>query len=997
MHRPSAKLIAASAGSGKTFQLTKRYIELLMSGDDISTILAITFTENAAKEMKSRITTSLKEIALNIDISKRKFKFDFKDSQKATSILDNIFERYNQFHIKTIDSFITSIFSSSAFEFGYDFDFSIRFNYTKKVEKEIFNFFSKKIYENQTTDIDRFIEFLNQTENVSVFDPTYKIINFFSEFLKKEDDYISQIRTYSKNQKTKYLEKIKEIKETIFTRMEKLINIYGEDFLYKDIVKGFRDKDINLLTKKAVSNNSLFKKGYSQDSPLEYLILNLCKEYIKINSKLFYMPYSELYSQFRQYFLASQKKSNEIILSSMVKEIHQALNELKDLFIHDTFIKLSSIFKHFLIDEFQDTSYAQWSIIKPFVEESLSKGGSLFLIGDVKQAIYMFRNADYRIMKDMIENSKNTIYLNTLPLENGIEIESIGLNYRSSHYILEYVNNVFSSDLFKKYLEDEGLEAFKNIYTIKHTANEPKDGYVKTVRVEESKIKEKLIETILDLKDRMPLSSIAILTYRNDTLDKIAQWLGEEKIPVISYGELDIRKNQTVRSILTLLKFLNNPSDEFSFSLLMLMPQIMKNIEHICSRNEIESMFIEANIKNISKIETIQKRYPQVWGIFSTLIDEVFRRDIYSLTNLIISKLNITQNFPKDNAYILKLLDVILELIKEESIYSLNDFITFIENSDYDDERFSAEISQTIDAIKLFTFHKSKGLEFDAVINVFWPSHKGGPRMYYEVNNDGINIYALNKDTSNADEKLREIYTANNMDEKIAEINIIYVALTRAKKELYNIVVDNNKNQKELLSLLTEWDKGIKTKSQKEEQNVEIFEAFIKKDFNDISTTQIIGDTKKDIGKLYHKSLYQLFSQNTNEKTAIKNAFLFEGILYKEDIYNEILKLVKKTLKNRELSKILKNSLRLLSEAEFSDENGNIMRSDLIAIGKKDIYVIDFKTGEKNEKDIEQLLKYIKTLKSIYKQEVFGLIYYVKNDEVIKLKDFNQARLWKEL
>lgn len=999
MYKPSAKLIAASAGSGKTFQLTKRYIELLMNGNDISTILAITFTENAAKEMKDRINLSLKEIALNIPQSERRFRFEFKDHEKAILILDKIFERYNQFNIKTIDSFITSIFSSSSFEFGYDFDFSIKFNYTKIIEKEIFNFISKKISDGETQDIDKFIEFLNQTENISIFDPTYKIIDFFSEFSKKEDDYISEIKSYRDDQKTKFRNKLKEIEKIIIEELENLIRIYDENLFYKDIVNGFKDKDIKTITKTAVSKETVFKKEELKNTKKDLKIINLSKEYIKLHSKIFYLPYSELYCQFRQYFKNSQKNSNEVILSSMIKEIYKVLNNSPELFIHDTFIKLSSVFKHFLIDEFQDTSYAQWSIIRPFVEEALSRGGSLFLIGDIKQAIYMFRNADYRIMKDIIENPKQPYYLTTLSLENGIEVKSIGLNYRSSQPILEYVNNIFLSEEFKEYLKNEGIETFKEIYSIEHKSNEPKDGYVKTSKIEELELKDKLTEIISDLKTRMPLSSIAILTYRNDTLDKIAQWLGEEKIPVISYGELDIRKNPTVKAILTILKFLNNPRDEFSFSISMLMPQITKNFEHICSTRDIESVFIEANIEEISKIELIKKRYPQIWTIFEELIKEVFKRDIYYLTNFVISKLNITQNFPQDSAYILKLLDVIINLINEENIYSLNDFIDFIENADYEDERFSAEISQTINAIKLLTFHKSKGLEFDAVINIFWSSQKGGSKMYYELDGDEIKIYALNKEILNADEKLKKIYFSNNINEKIADINILYVALTRARKELYNLVV-KTRNPPKILSLLNDWEKGKKITIEQKSENVDTFEAIINRNFEKKSELEILENVKRDIGNIYHNCIYQVLLYKTEIDKAIKNAFIFEDLTYKKSLHKKIQKMIIKTLKNEKLSKII-NSSKLLPEVEFSDENGNIMRADLLAISKEKIYVIDFKTGEKNSNDIKQISKYIMSLKKIYREKIIGIIYYVKEDEIVEIDNltdsFKQEKLWKEL
>lgn len=998
----SITLIEASAGSGKTFRLTQRYIELLLKGNDISSILAITFTDNAAKEMKERIIKALKEIYFNPDDTKKRFTDGDRISslknnelcEKVDKIVNEIFRRYSQFNVKTIDSFITSIFSLSSFEFDYPTNFSIRFDYKSAVKDKIVKFLAERILKEQTEKIDRFLKVLNEVERNSLFDPTDRIVSHLSEFFEKEDDFIAEIKRYQEKEKNDALKRLEEITQPILAKAKNIAERYP---VYSEILEGIKNKDGYTIAKKTVSDDegSIVHQRYrhqlnQEEKLLSQDLLSLSKEYLKLNAELFYLPYLELYFDFKDEFEKMQKESQDIILSSLPRIINSRLKE----FIPELYIRLSSILTHFLIDEFQDTSHAQWSVIRPFIEEALSREGTGFLIGDIKQAIYMFRNADYKIMMDMIKNPKNTKYLDTSTLPEGIKVETIAENYRSSQIILDYVNEI--CEKFADHLESEGIQDFKEIYSVEHKAANEKKGYVKTVKISEGKIKEEFLKIIDDVIARVPFSSIAVLSYKNETLDEIASWLGGRGIPVISYGRLDIRNNTTIQGIINLLRFLNNPEDEFSFTMSVLSPFFIKKLKDI-SRDDIEKCFISHNIsttQKISKIGVFKEHFGNIWDEFlKPLIEESSKRDVYSLIGLILSKFDIAESFPQDNAYILRLLDLVSELIKDEGIYSLADFIDVIETASQDDERFWAEISPDIDAVKLMTFHKAKGLEFDVVINIFKDNHRSGPKIYYDVKEDGIRIYRLNEAISKTeDNTLQKIYLSDKRDEKIAEINATYVALTRAKSELYNIVEGRESEEKEnkkpthILDLLNEREMGEKIRIEKREDKISEFVADIKKtsDVEELIDPQVFNDTQEIVeGKIFHRALSFFFSDNIEPEKAVDLAIDYEDVLVEKNRKDDILNLLKKTLDDKKLMALISDNSLVKSEFEFADEKANIMRADLVVIENDRIKIVDFKTGTYKEEDEKQINTYISSLRKIYpSKKVEGFLYYVKTGEL---------------
>jgi len=154
-----------------------------------------------------------------------------------------------------------------------------------------------------------------------------------------------------------------------------------------------------------------------------------------------YSHYGPLYQEFKEYLERVKRKAGILHLDDINKKLSQYLQ--RNGIVPEIFFRLGDRLYHFLLDEFQDTDRVQWENIRPLLEEAYSKGGSLFAVGDMKQAVYMFRKADYRIMREIVEGikSKNKEALSPSVAENA-EVIPLKENYRSGEIILSYVDDI---------------------------------------------------------------------------------------------------------------------------------------------------------------------------------------------------------------------------------------------------------------------------------------------------------------------------------------------------------------------------------------------------------------------------------------------------------------------------------------------------------------------------------------------------------------------------
>ncbi|MCX8031454.1 MAG: UvrD-helicase domain-containing protein, partial [Thermodesulfovibrionales bacterium] len=411
-------VLKASAGSGKTYALSQRFLQLVISEkipkNHLRNVLAITFSNNAAKEMRERVIKFLK----NLYFQDPKMTDEFMSlvslsreqlPKKAETLIDEILSNYSDFQVKTIDSFIASIFKASAIDFGYNPEFEIVMNSDYFMDYS-FELFLKEVKDgSKEADIlDKVINIIHdqkKTDSSFLWDPASKILEELKEIYLKITmtnktptikDHTNEIEEICKKIKAK----IEEInKEIISTGLE----ISGNSSFKRVLEITSKERFADLIGV-GLNNPPVKKPDKKSGKDLEYE--NICnmwseaatliKDYINLYSRSYYMPYLRVYEEFKDIIETIKRSQDRVFIGDIN---YYLASYLDSEIVPDIYFRIGEKIYHFLIDEFQDTSPIQWKNLYPLISNSLSQEGSLFVVGDTKQAIYGFRDADYRIMK----------------------------------------------------------------------------------------------------------------------------------------------------------------------------------------------------------------------------------------------------------------------------------------------------------------------------------------------------------------------------------------------------------------------------------------------------------------------------------------------------------------------------------------------------------------------------------------------------------------------
>ncbi len=1003
---PHAFLLAASAGSGKTYSLSNRYIQFLLSPvikkNALSSILAITFTENATKEMKGRIIKFLKEIYFSP--AKRKeikaiVSLDDKElAKKADETLGLIFSLYPDFNVGTIDSFILKILSVSLDELEIPPDYEVVFDNQLLVDRAFADFLASFDIETGRKTADEFLRSLNDSGGKFLFNPLPQIREKFSQFMEKENKYLADIKTVSADLK-QHAQIRKKIIEKIFEMADGNAKLAA--FMRTGVSEALKKRDgfalMELYSIKGglyLSNRKEVKKELESGLLGRQLdeINSLLEQYYKAESSIFYRSFTEFYLKFKKNFYGLRRRDKSVSLSQITADISR---HIKKQSAPEIYIKLAARLNHFLIDEFQDTNLAQWDIIRPLAEESLAGYGSLFLIGDIKQAIYMFRNADYRIMGDFI-SGKASNYINTSPLKHGVEYFPLDYNYRSAGRIISYVNSFFSSQDFKNYLDENIGGDFTGLLDSKQTAVKgmEKKGYVRTVVIEskrgedEELLKQEFIKAARDIVSRFAMENVAVLVKKNDEVETIVSWLSEAGINAASFSSLDIRKRKVIAELQALLAFLDRPSDNFSFGTFLSGDIFARSAGRDLAVPVEKFLFDCAGGKNLLYI-AFREKFPGLWDEF---FDELFSKSgyltCYELINLAMTKFSVYSNFKNETAFLVKLLDIAYSLNCSGSS-STAALLEEMENGDSRDEKFSVRMPEFVPAVRVMTFHKAKGLGFDAVINIFdqnsWRA-VGGERIYYMPSEDGLELRKISAKMAEFLPELKKIKEEERRDEEIQNLNTLYVALTRARFELVNIV-RRPEESKSVFSLFNNYESGEKENfsygGKKEAIYLDISPRKTERIYDFIKNGES-GNMETIRGNVYHKVLASIKfiseAKEENISSLTDSACLFYGLDWKDE-KKEVAEKVIKTINSLKEYFVEKEGRLIRNEAEFIGKKGKIFRVDRLIEDKDQIFIIDYKTGAPGDYS-GQMKNYIATVSSALAKPAKGIIYYIDSGEI---------------
>ena len=1037
----------ASAGSGKTFTLVKQYLKVLLTSSDLfmfQKVLAITFTNKAAGEMKARVLFYLEEFAegSESDLFKNILSETNLDAtiiqERSKKILDAILKNYAAFSITTIDSFTHKIIKSFAFDLGLSLNFEVEMDAISLLNEAVDVLISKIGTDQKLTNL--LIEYsLDKIDDDKSWDIS-KDLNDFAKVLLNEDD-VKHFRRLADKKLDDFFELKNKIQKSN-KGIEKEYKVFGNEVLSFIETSGVQLSDF--------AYTGEYPKHFQKLTKLRFLKFDDLKFDARLNTviedgknlfagkasaaskdtieeiseqlRLYYYQSKDLYNRTYSSYLLNKITLKSIIPLAVLNNVNSELNNIKEdnnirlnaefnQLISDNiknepapfiYERIGQRFQHYFIDEMQDTSVLQWQNLIPLIENALAQENSnLLLVGDGKQAIYRWRGGKAEQFIDLGSNEVN-------PFNIQKEIKNLETNYRSYSEIIKFNNTFFSHTA--NFLHNE---SYKNLFLQGNVQleNAKKGGFVslsfleKEEEKEDEKVKypKKVLEKINQLKEDFYLNEICVLTRTKKDGIAVADYLSENGVSIISSETLLLKNNSKINFIIDFLYSIQNTNDEEKrFEVLYFLHE---HLQLKLSKNE----FFKKHIKltNASIFENLKS-----YGISFNF--SVFQQvPFYEKIEEIIRGFKLVNS---SNAYVQFFLDVVLE--QQRKAADIGDFLEFWELKK---DKLSIVASGNTNAVQVMTIHKSKGLEFPVVIfpcdvNIY---KQINPKIWFDDLPKEYDFKELlidyKKDLSLINARGLEIYNQQREELELDNFNLLYVSLTRAVEQLHVITekkisangVENvNHYSGVFINYLKEqnlWQEdrleynfgNIERAKNKEaaESLAEIHQKFISTPWQEhnivlLASASKLWDTAQgkaiDFGNLFHEMLSKIITKNDVNLVTIQ--------YHQKGFINKIqLKLIKEMMylvvDHPKLAVYFSDKVTVFNEREIVDFDNQVVIPDRLVFNHlNEVTVIDYKTGSPSSEHHQQLLKYERVLKSMgFKVDKKLLIYINTEVDVVEV------------
>jgi len=1036
------KIVNASAGSGKTFNLVKEYIQLLLcdakNTSRFSNIIAMTFTNKAALEMKSRIIQALDELSFPEKYLKKSADYALLigDSLainpeevhvRARIVLKNILHRYEDFHVMTIDKFNLKLIRSFSRDLNLPNDFEIILNETEVIERVVDTMISQL----GQPDLEKLTQlvFSYAKENVEEgekWDFRRNLIQFAS-ILQKENYFsiVEQLMEgdFSKEMLHQLKFEKKRLDDHFIGKCQTVYQLYqNENINEKDLPGGSRTSNpiIKLNTYKSIPVKELFTSAFlttcENDVPakkifpaqLKQELLSLYSEWEKVltsyTSISLYIKnfYNMALLQFMAKQLDSVRKDEQLIrISEFNKLISELVKNEEAPFIYE---RLGTRFQHFLLDEFQDTSHLQWLNMVPLLHESISNLNKNLIVGDPKQSIYRFKNgvAEQFVALPAIYNPD----LDPKIAERSIYFEKMGEtielkdNYRSSPIIVDFNNQFF--ELLRNELEED----FKPFYNSVHqNPKSKKQGYIEIISKTTSEDEEytqipQLLEWIQECEnDGFKRGEICILGDKNKECASWANALTEHNFEVVSADSLLVDSSPAVKLTIAYLRRRLNPLSEnekrrFGEKYFRLFPEnAYQNYKAYLEERRNEATGKKYRLFNDDKflIDCFGSKM-EFFTKYETIYDLI--QKFYALI--------------KFDELADPYLHHLADMAHDYDLTKGPDLKGFIENYVAKGNKSAVQLPESENAIRIMSIHKSKGLEFPVVIL---------PKLNFDlkINNKANFLIATNDrilyTPQGKDSPISEIksFTENELEQiKTDNINKCYVAMTRPIERLYiNNEIEKGAKFSELFdSILTQIESkkttingGFKMtlgerNSIRESEKSNEAPHFIPKNVTDrlwfpdislqdnenLTDSNALSDAQR-FGNQLH--LILSVTNNTSDINDCIEALTKSGEI-EMDFIDRLKKDTFEILTDHSYQELFKDYTDILSEQPIIIDEFTTIRPDKIIISQcfdnqivtNKAIVIDYKTGMPNKKYSKQLTEYTSALKEIGFENVEGYLFY---------------------
>ncbi len=1021
----------ASAGSGKTYTITREYLRWLLASSSTSAyrqILAVTFTNKATDEMKKRIVGALDKVARGADTDLEK---EFCESlslspdalrERAIRLRSAILHDYSHFAVSTIDTFFQKILHAFVREAGLLPGFTLELDHERLVDEAIDGLLRDTANDSMLcqwlTDL---IE--TRIESGKTWDVRKQLKEMAEEIFKERFSRMESAFTEKLSDKN-FLAAYAKTLQSVINEFEQSMSQLGKEALQLLSKHGLHTGDfkykassfVNYFNKLATKSEyepkprvleaqNEVEKWYGSDATkhaqidavfpaLNALLVKAVENYEKN-----FMRYQSVRTVWRNFYsmglLADMAlKIKTIANDENVLPISDSLRLLQALIgEHDTpfvYEKTGARYRSFMLDEFQDTSAMQWHNLRPLLHNGLAEGGNALVVGDVKQSIYRWRNGDWRILAYQLQKDFEIFHPQSIALDT---------NWRSLPEIIRVNNDLFTRlpQLLQAQINNE-IDSSNSIYNEENQAlrtivgdayadavqqaspkkKEEGGGYVeirKLTDTEEVTAREQVLQRlpalVAELQDRgYRASDIAVLVRYGREGQEVADTLLQHKqtandpahcFDVVSQDSLFLYKAPVVQLAIALLRQTVAPDDAINNAL-------------IKKYHKGEHIPVPAGMPLPEMFEYILQQY-QLAG----------------------------------NSRHIPFLQELHDCILQFSARHTSDVYSFLEWWEQQGEKRTVSENEQQEAIRILTIHKSKGLQFRVVIVPFcnWRMEpKTGSLLWLNATEEPLNQLPLLP--VNYSQKLNQTFFQNDYFVEKAQsyvdnLNLLYVAFTRAEEELYAFVPQPARKSGYALSdLLPEvlqsdtFTSGIKQAKVKrtEEKMIDnrVLSHYPSQPISNSLRMRYADDTgrepfaRRDFGLLMHR-VFSMIATADDIDQAITS--LTAGGFLENDTskINELRESILEAIQRPQVAGWFDGSWQLRNEADIllPSDNGQLVqyRPDRVMMRNDEVVVVDYKFGEKqSEHYITQVQNYLRTLGKMNYRPIKGYIWYVSLDEV---------------
>ncbi len=786
--------IEASAGAGKTYRLTNRFLELLghlpPKAEHLRSIVAITFTNKAAAEMKERLIRALKEIALSSPEGKERAQEVGLSPETARAWLEIIFEHYQNLQVRTIDSLVFTILKGVALEAGLRPDLEAELKedllLARAYDRLLLNLRGDEKLRELFREV--LLTFL-EIEARGGFNPErrirYVLLDLFRYEQKEGDLREAPVKAALEELAEKVKKKASYFLEVLRQNQGRLRRQNWEE----KFLTPLEDPGAFVFHKDSVREIVSRAKDWEEVESAYQDFRRALEDFLLARAIVRLVPYTRLYQRLKKELETLREQEGLIHGGAWISLVEKILREEGVPLIY---CKLGTRFRHFLIDEFQDTSRQQWEALKPLVEEALSQGGSLTYVGDIKQAIYVWRGGDPRLFVEVPQELPAHLTEEPLPFNWRSLEDLVGFNNRFFALLAEetLARWVAISLLYGRRAPKEALrcpwvghltshlqEIFSRVS--QELPRQRPGGRVeivpltgKTNQEREEKTRQLASRIIPELFHRLSEEgkSLAILVRTNEQAEEMARLLFELEIPAVTENALRLSSSRLIRAIVSLLTFLDYPYHDVALAGFL--------------RSELARPFFTpvndllAQSKGRPLWEFLQETQPEAFSRYlAPLLEKAGFLSPYDLVREILDRFQVWERFPSEEAFLNRFLSLVLFFEQEGAGLS-----AFLEHWAERGLEERLGLPEEIRAVRILTIHAAKGLEFDVVVL---------PYLHWELRvsslvalPQGYLSYVQRPYPGPVKERVLEEKCLQGLE----MLNLLYVAFTRAREELYLFV-----------------------------------------------------------------------------------------------------------------------------------------------------------------------------------------------------------------